>query len=119
MPFVVLEHFRGPLDRPDHFDLMFTQPTGGLRTWSIRHRLDSPGWQQALALPDHRAAYLSYEGPTKRGGGWVRHWTRGTFRPLVARDGCWRSLVSSPRLHGLIELARDAAGSWRYTFRQR
>ena len=118
MPFVVLEHFRGTLDRPDHFDLMFLQASGLLRAWSVRRCPVAPGMTDAVSLPDHRQAYLVYQGPTKRGGGWVRRWTGGRFRPLVQRDDCWRLLVESPRLSGVIALERDAGGWWRYTFRQ-
>src|SRR4051812_9265577 len=119
MPFVVLEHFRGTLDRPDHFDIMFSQPSETLRTWSVRRRPDSPGVLDAFSLPDHRSVYLIYQGPTKRGGGWVRRWTGGLFRPLVQQERCWRMLVESPRLTGLIALEQADDGGWRYTFQQR
>jgi len=120
MRFVVLEHFRGTLDRPDHFDLMFTQPSGMLRTWSVRRRPDSPGRQEALPLADHRAAYLSYQGPTKRGGGWVRRWTGGRDRPLVQQERCWRLIVESPLLNGIIALEQIGDGGlWQYTFMRR
>src|SRR5262245_12106836 len=104
MPFVVLEHFRGMLDRPDHFDLMFSQPSGTLRTWSMRHRPETPGRLEAWSLADHRAAYLVHLGPTRRGGGWVRRWTGGGFRALVQQERCWRLFVESPLLTGLITL---------------
>jgi hypothetical protein len=120
MPFVVLEHFLPFLDRPDHFDLMFLQPSGTLRTWSVRQRPDSAGRLEALSLPDHRPAYLILQGPTKRGGGWVRRWTRGRFRPVFQQDSCWRLLVESPLLTGLIALEQaDDGGLWRYTFQRR
>jgi hypothetical protein len=118
MPFVILEHFLLSLDRPDHFDLMFLQPSGSLRTWSVR-RPNSPGFLEAQSLPDHRTAYLRYEGPTKRGGGWVRRWTGGRFRPLVQQDRCWRLLVESPRLLGLITFEQADDGGWRYVFQRR
>ena len=119
MPFVILEHFLPSLDRPDHFDLMFTQPAGTLRTWSVRRRPDSPGWLEALSLPDHRPAYLTHQGPTKSRGGWVRRWTRGRFRPLVKQDRCWRMIVESPHLAGIVTLEQvDDGDSWRYTFQR-
>src|SRR5687767_5184894 len=113
MPFVILEHHLPSLDRPDHFDLMFSQPSGLLRTWSVRRKPDSPERQEARSLPDHRKVYLTHEGTTKRSQGWVRRWTSGTFRPLVQRDGCWRMLVESPRLCGLMTLERSDE-VWRY-----
>ena len=120
MPFVILEHFRGTLDWPDHFDLMFTQPSGLLRTWSVRRRPDSPGRQEALRMADHRAAYLTYQGPTKRGGGWVRRWTGGGYRPLVQQERCWRLIVESPLLTGVIALEQAGDdGLWWCTFQRR
>jgi hypothetical protein len=119
MRFVVLEHFLASLDRPDHFDLMFLQSSGMLRTWSIKRRPDSVGGLEARSLPDHRTAYLIHQGPTKRGGGWVRRWTRGRFRPLVQQDRCWRMIVESPLLIGLISLEEaDEGALWRYTFQR-
>jgi hypothetical protein len=97
---------------------MFTQPFGTLRTWSIHGRPDATGSQLALSLPDHRPAYLTHEGPTKRGRGWVRRWTSGAIRPLVQRSDCWRMFVDSPRLHGLLTLERSVDG-WRYAFSRR
>ena len=120
MPFVILEHFIRSSDRADHFDLMFSQPNGLLRTWSIPRRPDSAGRQEALSLDDHRLAYLVHQGPTKRGQGWVRRWTSGSFRPLVQRSDCWRMFVESPRLCGLVNLElRDPDNRWQYKFERR
>jgi hypothetical protein len=116
--FVILEHFLPSLDRPDHFDLMFSQPGWSLQTWSIRGRPDAPGMQSAQSLPDHRTAYLTHQGLTKRGLGWVRRWTGGSFRPLVQRSDCRRMIVDSPRLCGLLTLERTADG-WHYSFTRR
>jgi hypothetical protein len=120
MKFVILEHFLPTLDRPDHYDLMFLLPSGLLRTWSVRRRPDSSGRLEALSLADHRPAYLTYQGPTKHGGGWVRRWTRGRFRTLVQQDRCWRMIVESPLLGGVVTLEQADDGSpWRYTFQRR
>ena len=118
MLFVILEHHLPSLDRPDHFDLMFSQPSGSLRTWSIRRKPDLPGRQEALSLADHREAYLTHEGTTRRSQGWVRRWSRGAFRPVYQRPDGWRMLVESPRLVGLMTLEL-VDGIWRYAFERR
>lgn len=70
--FVLLEH-----DHPQlHWDFM-VERGDTLRTW----RLNSiPGMNceiDAVALPDHRLAYLDYEGPVSSDRGIVRRIDRG------------------------------------------
>jgi hypothetical protein len=72
--YVVLHHDGIP---EPHYDLMFeTSPGSPLATWR------SPAWPpQAdaplIPLPDHRAEYLSYEGPVSGGRGTVRRVASG------------------------------------------
>ncbi len=65
-----------------HFDLMFeTAPGSALATW--RSPVWPPGTGTPLPpLPDHRADYLTYEGPVSRGRGAVRRVSHGTYRVL-------------------------------------
>jgi hypothetical protein len=62
-----------------HYDLMFeAAPGGALRTFR------SPAWpiEEATVLtplPDHRRAYLTYEGPVSGGRGSVRRVEAGTY----------------------------------------
>ncbi len=76
--FVVLEH---DAPRGRHWDLML-EHGGRLRTWALSQPPDTPGPIPAEALPDHRLAYLDYEGPISGGRGEVRRWDAGTYQPL-------------------------------------
>jgi hypothetical protein len=71
------------LTRGSHWDWMFEWPTG-LLTWSTPVLDDfrlRPTWiVNATRLPDHRAAYLEYEGPVSRNRGHVNRQWFGTFR---------------------------------------
>jgi hypothetical protein len=73
--YVVLRHDGVP---DPHFDLMFeTSPGSPLATWR------SPAWPlepdaTLTPLPDHRPAYLAYEGPVSAGRGTVRRVAAGT-----------------------------------------
>ena len=85
---------------PDHHDVMIERAPGGeLATWRARRWPPTPG--DALEpLPDHRRAYLDYEGPISGGRGRVRrvasgtageNWSdaAGTFA-LAEDGGTWR-----------------------------
>ncbi len=69
--FVILRHTGVPTP---HYDLMIESAPGSpLLTWRV---LTPPeAWTRLLTaarLPDHRAAYLNYEGPISAGRGAVR-----------------------------------------------
>ena len=69
-------------------------------------------------LPDHRLAYLDYEGPVSGGRGSVSCWDRGTYRMDRQSD---RELVldlSGERLSGPAVLSRPPgeSGGWRFSF---
>jgi DNA polymerase Ligase (LigD) len=88
--FVLLEH----LWKGVHWDFML-EVEGGLRTWAIDEPVAAGKILPARELPDHRAAYLDYEGPVSRGRGTVSLVDRGTYvasewtadRVLVRIDG--------------------------------
>ena len=78
--FVILEH----LWRGVHYDLMLEDEAAGcLRTWAV----DPPfGFgptadREARRLPDHRLAYLDYEGPISGDRGVVKRIARGDYEP--------------------------------------
>jgi hypothetical protein len=77
--FVVLRH-EPPVtsERTLHWDLML-ESEGVLRTWALscEPRLDATIAGQQL--PDHRAAYLDYEGPISGDRGVVQRWDVGTY----------------------------------------
>jgi hypothetical protein len=73
--FVILEH-DGP--RGLHWDWML-ETAGVLATWALPQP-PGPGLTlEAEALPDHRPAYLDYEGPISGGRGSVTRWDQGTY----------------------------------------
>lgn len=119
--FVVLEH-DGP--KGTHWDFMLE--TGAvLATWSLPQPPDAASPQTAEALPDHRPAYLEYEGPISGGRGSisggrgsVSRWDRGTY--CVERQSATELAValSGEKLRGraLLEQPPDAPGQWRFSF---
>jgi hypothetical protein len=75
--FVVLTH-----DWPFlHWDLML-EDGEILRTWRLSQPPDTQGAVDAEALPDHRLAYLDYEGPVSGDRGTVLRWDQGTYELL-------------------------------------
>ncbi len=66
-----------------HYDWMLQIPgcegAGRLMTFRVRVRVDSDAWLEfeGVALGDHRAEYLEYEGPVSGGRGVVRRVARG------------------------------------------
>lgn len=88
--FVVLRHdWEGV-----HWDFML-EAGQALRTWSLPAP-PSPGVEQeARALPDHRLAYLTYEGPVSGDRGVVTRVAEGTFQAMT-----WEPLHVQVRLAG-------------------
>src|SRR5262249_60311740 len=72
--FVVLIHNHPAL----HWDLML-EKQAALRTWRLARPPDAAGSIHAEELPDHRQAYLDYEGPVSGDRGAVRRLARGEF----------------------------------------
>jgi hypothetical protein len=90
--FVVLEH-----DSPRglHWDLMLETAAGVLATWALPQP-PGPGLTlEAEALPDHRPAYLDFEGPISSQRGSVICWDQGTY-DLVR----WGVSLIAVTLHG-------------------
>jgi len=95
----------------EHYDFMLeTGPS--LATWRLASNCLGLGEGQsapARKLPDHRPAYLTYEGPVSGGRGQVRRVCQGAFETLVD-DG--RRLVvrlDSPDGPARLEIARLAS----------
>ncbi len=78
--FVILEHAT-PSDV--HWDVML-EAEGALSTWSISPReIPVRSFRCFVTkLPDHRLAYLDYEGEVSGGRGSVRRVDSGTYEPL-------------------------------------
>ena len=101
--FVILAHSgHGPL----HYDLML-EHGGSLATWHLPCLpADLPAGQAAHArkLPDHRTAYLTYEGPVSGGRGHVRRVGDGTYEGLCIGPKRWLVRLAGPTGQDLLEL---------------
>src|SRR4051812_12148220 len=94
--YVLLRHECPPeADKPSHWDFMLERD-GALLTWSLLNLPDawtrkaderSPSTSEtpATRLPDHRLAYLDYEGPISGGRGVVRRVAHGRYT-LLSED---------------------------------
>jgi hypothetical protein len=103
--FVLLEHRWNGV----HWDLML-ETAGVLRTWAIDAPVVPGVDLPARSLPDHRLAYLEYEGEVSGGRGTVRRCDRGVYRPLVWTDDRVRVLLEGDQLAGEAELRRIETG---------
>jgi hypothetical protein len=108
--YVILRH--EGVETP-HFDLMFqTRPGSMLATWR------SPVWRPAgpidlEQLPDHRAAYLTFEGELTGGRGNVRRVEQGLCE-IERSDDAWtirlRPLPDGKEL--ILRISKTSDGSW-------
>lgn len=98
-----------------HWDLMI-ESGETLRTWALAEE-PTPGVPIAAdELPDHRLAYLDYEGPISGDRGWVRRWDAGRFELLSESrlDLCIR--LVGDRVTGEVKLSRATANSRNWLF---
>ena len=68
--------------RGTHWDLMLEQD-GALRTWALAAEPCGELSTEAERLPDHRLAYLDYEGPVSGDRGIVSKWDAGEYEWLA------------------------------------
>ena len=102
--FVLLEH-----DHPElHWDFMLERDDV-LLTWRLDRIPDRAGEIAATSLPDHRLAYLDYEGPVSGGRGSVQRVDRGDFEFLVSEDGIVSVRLNGSRLQGTARLRKLSA----------
>ncbi len=112
--FAVLRH-----DAPDgqHFDLLF-EFGPALRTWALPRPPDAITPLTCDALPDHRLAYLDYEGPVSGDRGTVTSWDRGTFS--VVHEDASQLVVDlfGQKLTGRATLDRlsETPDRWQFSF---
>ena len=108
--FVVLLHETPPgSSRATHYDLMLEQE-GGLLTFAL-DSLPSVGGETASVqrLPDHRLAYLDYEGPLSGDRGRVSRVDQGTCERLPAAGSELAFQLAGTRLRGRLILTPPAA----------
>lgn len=113
--FVLLEHRWQGI----HWDLMLERGTS-LRTWAIDAPVVRGVDLPARSLPDHRIAYLDYEGEISGGRGSVRRVDEGTYTILGWEVDRIRVVFEGTQLVGEAELCQvgttsDECGAW--TFR--
>ncbi len=119
--FVLLRHECPPdYEKPSHWDFML-EWEGVLRTWELRNlpatwaellgesrvedratSLTSHEVVDAIRLPDHRIAYLEYEGQLSNGRGAVSCCDRGTYALQKAAQGQYTLRLTGRLLHGSI-----------------
>ncbi len=94
-----------------HWDLLVEQGET-LRSWRL---LESPSrWVLATtpptlpadSIPDHRLAYLDYEGPVSRERGTVTRWDAGTFERIEITDDHVRLRLHGGQLRGELTIDR-------------
>jgi DNA polymerase Ligase (LigD) len=116
--FVILVHVTPPgAERGTHWDLMFEQ-RGVLRTWALAQEPRAGAAIDADQLPDHRIAYLDYEGPISGDRGSVTRWDRGTFELLSDTADEFAAIVAGQRLCGRLRLVPRAGNGrlWEFSF---
>jgi hypothetical protein len=87
-----------------------------LATWALPQAPDTAAEMTAPRLPDHRLAYLDYEGPVSGGRGTVSRWDQGTYRTEHQTDDQWIVTLQGQRLPGRVVLDRlpGEENSWRF-----
>ena len=107
---------------PRHYDLMLERGDG-LATWQLGGdpaALAAGESMPAARLPDHRRAYLTYEGPVSRGRGQVERIDRGTCELIRADEAHWDIRLEGQRCRGRFELVAgdDPSEPWTLTRRE-
>jgi hypothetical protein len=110
--FVILEHTG---HGAAHFDVMLD--TGdALRTWQVEASplmMTVGASSDVIALPDHRRAYLEYEGLVSRDRGSVRRVASGRYELTEADDGALMLTLAGSGGGGTFRLvAQEQAGAW-------
>lgn len=108
--YVILEHDWNGI----HLDLMLEQGEV-LATWRLASLL-SDGIQMVDRLPDHRVAYLTYEGDVSGNRGTVRRVAEGRYVAALTNDQCWM-LEMQGTFVGKLNLRHVAGDSWHLEWR--
>jgi DNA polymerase ligase (LigD)-like protein len=142
MPRFVLLYHDCPAENPRslHFDLML-EAAGALRTWAIRELprswgvtagrvpsgcssegssvlIASTNTVPAEQIPDHRLAYLDYEGPVSGGRGTVTRLDSGEYVSQKESPNQWALELTGRIIRGQVALRRTSpdAADWQLTF---
>ena len=116
--FVLLEHADSPRTPGRvHWDLML-EDRGALKTWELAAIPERGLEQAAVPLPDHRLAYLDYEGELSGSRGRVARVEAGEFQTLERSDDRWVARLAGRRLLGVLTLSVAPGGDhWRAELR--
>lgn len=90
-----------------HWDLMLEHDQV-LLTWSLDSEPALPCRIQATALPEHRLAYLDYEGPISEDRGEVTRWDTGKLLELHCGDNRVTFQIAGLRLQASGILIPDS-----------
>src|SRR5947207_2640870 len=105
--FVILLHETpAGYDRGTHFDLMLERD-GALRTWAMEKMPAASDTIAAERLPDHRLAYLDYEGEVKGERGHVSRVDAGTYDAVEETATAIVVRLHGERLRGILTLTQD------------
>lgn len=115
--FVLLEH-----DHPDglHWDFML-EHGDVLWTWSLPAFPRPSEPMSSARLPDHRLAYLDYEGEISGGRGTVRRCDRGTYQALEDGQASVTVALNGGMLIGRVSLELEThrhPETWRFVYQQ-
>ena len=101
--------------RPLHWDfLLETGPQ--LRAWALAEEPQVGRTIAAEPLPNHRLAYLDYEGPVSDNRGEVSQWDAGTFQWQQVTEHAVVVELTGRRLGGIAKLTRESAESEHWQF---
>ena len=103
-----------------HYDLMLSHGDA-LATWRLLScpvRMKVGEALPARKLPDHRTAYLDYEGPISGGRGSVSRLERGSYELLAQGGERWEFRLDGSETRGRYELRRSAPQSESWMLRR-
>lgn len=75
-----------------------------LRTWALADEPRAGATFDAVALADHRLAYLTYEGPVSKDRGSVTRWDEGSYEVLEELADCLRLRLHGGKFAGVVTL---------------
>ena len=115
--FVILQHDTPPgYERPPHLDLMF-EIEGALRTFALPHFPAAGESVPCEQLPDHRLAYLDYEGEVSGGRGAVTRHDSGVYEIVSETSETLVLRLRGQRHCGTLQLQRSAKpAAWEATW---
>jgi hypothetical protein len=116
--FVVLYH-ETPAGsaRETHFDFML-EHNGALRTWALEKIPATDEFVMAEQLPDHRLAYLEYEGEITGDRGRVSRVEGGQYELTTESETEITVQLHGGKMLGALRLTRDNQNAhlWRVSF---